>query len=206
MRDISSWSKFHVRTLDQAALRKASEDLSNIAFGNFTPTIYLGIRTGGYVVAELMAQATPQPVRLLPITCRRPSTAKKNNLPFVKETLKRLPHFISDRLRIMEHIYLTQIKKPRDAQVVPDEAELSVLRQVLAEQGAEARVLVIDDSIDSGATVAAVLAVVRTLAHPAAQIKTAAVTITTAHPLVEPDFSLYRYALCRFPWSLDFKA
>ncbi len=205
MRDIATWPKFHVRTLDEAALRRACEDLTGIAFANFTPNIYLGICTGGYVVAELMARNTPEPVRLLPITCRRPSTAKKNNLPFVKETLKRLPHFISDKLRVLEHIYLTQIKAPRNAQVVPDETELSVLRGVLAELGASARVLVIDDSIDSGATVAAVLDVVRQVADPAAQIKTATVTVTTAHPLVEPDFSLYRYALCRFPWSLDFK-
>ena len=73
--------------------------------------------------------------------------------------------------------------------------------------GASARILIVDDAVDSGSTMAAVRKAINAIANPSAVIKIAAITVTTPAPFIEPDFFLlYRYVLCRFPWSLDSKS
>jgi hypoxanthine phosphoribosyltransferase len=64
-------------------------------------------------------------------------------------------------------------------------------------------VLVVDDAVDSGVTLATVLRLLRESSPPDTQFRSAVVTVTLAQPLAEPDFVLYRGVLCRFPWSFD---
>jgi hypothetical protein len=199
-----NWSRYNVRTLHPDDLRKASEELLSLARRNFTPDLLIGVRSGGYIVAELMMDVAPQGCGLLPITCRRPSTGGKNKFAFIKRMLQSLPAFITDRLRILEHILLTRPRKPDSGLFTPDAGELAAIKAYL-DAHPQSRVLVVDDSVDSGATLAAVVAIIRNTASGGAAVKTAAITVTTESPAIQPDFSLYRYVLCRFPWSLDFK-
>ncbi len=172
----------------------------------FRPNIVLGIRSGGFLVAELMAEALPTEAILLPITCRRPSTGKKKRFQAVKDLLMSLPNALTDRLRVLEHMLLTQMREPQArADFTPDANELGQIAHLLRLRGADARVLIVDDAVDSGATLLAVMNIVRDVMHPEAILKTAALTVTTSAPLVQPDYVMYRYVLCRFPWSLDFK-
>jgi hypoxanthine phosphoribosyltransferase len=198
--------KFTVRTLTPTALDEAARALYEQARAALAPNLVVGVRTGGYVVAERMLAAAGANVTLLPITCRRPSTGKKNRMGFVKLALKQLPRVVNDRLRIIEHKILTQRKTPQPVAFTPDAQELGVLRAHLAQAGAQARVLIVDDSVDSGATLQAVERIVREAAAPGGRVETAAITVTTSAPLLQPTYSLYRYVLCRFPWSLDFAA
>ena len=190
--------KFSVKTLDQGGLTKASEQLRALVAKDFAAQLLIGIRSGGYVVAEAFSQAS-QPIPLSPITCRRPSTGKKQKSSLLKKLLLGAPTCITNQLRIAEHICLTQLKSPAPRTVTFDDAELALIRQMGAN-----KILIIDDSVDSGGTLRAVYDAV-SLACPNAKIKTAAITITTENPLIQPDYYLYRYVLCRFPWSLDFK-
>jgi hypoxanthine phosphoribosyltransferase len=195
--------KFKVQTLDQNQLRGASADLAMI-IGTFKPDVLIGIRSGGYAVAETLAPYFPH-TTLLPITCRRPSTKKKQNSSLLKKLLRTLPRSVTDRLRIVEHIALTQLRPQKQSIFTPDIKELTVIENCLRRQDGKPNILIVDDAVDSGATLAAVMEVIKNIAGPAAIIKTAAITVTTASPFVEPNFMLYRYVLCRFPWSFDFK-
>lgn len=198
--------KFEVRTLDQRGLQAAAQALSALVQQDFRPNIVIGIRTGGFYVAELMQEALPVEAIVLPLTCRRPSTGKKQRFAMVKTMLMSMPHVVTDRLRVLEHMMLTQRGDAKPVtNFTPDAEELMSLSHLLLLRGAEARILVVDDAVDSGATLLAVLDTVRKVMHADAVLKSAALTVTTANPLVNPDFQMYRYVLCRFPWSLDFK-
>jgi hypoxanthine phosphoribosyltransferase len=65
------------------------------------------------------------------------------------------------------------------------------------------RVMVVDDAVDSGVTLAAVLRTLRESCPPGTELRTAAITVTRPSPAVEPDYALWRGVLCRFPWSFD---
>ncbi len=198
--------KFSVQTLDQDALKTAAQDLFALAVKDGTPDICIGIRTGGYIVAQCLQDTLPENTTFLPLTCRRPGTAKKSKSSMIKTVLKTLPYFISNRLRIAEHIYLTQRKEPRPrTDFIPDKKEITDLKAALADKPDDVRILLIDDSVDSGATMLALMDIVQNLAGEKAIVKSSAITLTTENPLVQPDYKLYQNVLCRFPWSFDFK-
>ncbi|HEU5048446.1 MAG TPA: phosphoribosyltransferase family protein [Rickettsiales bacterium] len=199
--DFKTWRKFSVLTLDQQGLKQTAHALAASVSG-FQPNMLIGIRSGGYHVAQLMAESM-QGCTLLGITCRRPGTSKKQKSSLLKRLLRKLPHQITDRLRVLEHIVLTQLRPAKVSTVIPDASELSEIERELMQRKEGARVLIVDDAIDSGATMAYVRTLVNAIANPSAAVKMAAITVTTASPVTEPDFSLYRYVLCRFPWSLD---
>jgi hypoxanthine phosphoribosyltransferase len=63
--------------------------------------------------------------------------------------------------------------------------------------------LVIDDAVDSGATLATALQVLRDVCPPGTEMRSAAITQTLDRPMVRPDYVLHRGTLCRFPGSFD---
>lgn len=195
--------KFKIKTFNHADMRQAAIELAGASLRSFTPDLLIGVRSGGYVIAELMMEAMPHEAALLPITCRRPSTQAKKESG-MKKVLARLPRWFNDQLRLAEHILLTQMKTPRPGIFIPDAPELSAIEVALQNRN-NAKILIVDDSVDSGATLLAVVETIRSMVDPAAIIKTASITTTTTSPLIQPDVTLYRYVLCRFPWALDFK-
>lgn len=186
-----------IHTLDQAALTQAALTLAAQAKA-FAPQLVIGIRSGGYVVAQAAMPVWPQ-ARLLPMTCRRASSRRKGSR--LKAVLRRLPRAVNDALRIAEHMALTQWRTPLPGFFIPDAQELAAIEAALRECSG-ARILIVDDAVDSGATLQSVTGLIKSLA-PKASIKAAAITVTTKRPLLQPDFFLYRYVLCRFPWALD---
>jgi hypoxanthine phosphoribosyltransferase len=194
-------NKLTVKTLNNHELRASASALNDIIFKDFLPDIFIGIRSGGYVVAEMMAQEAKHTHLLLAISRQRSSTKKKKR---IKNILKLLPYFISNRLRIWEHKALNSKPPAEQPQFTPDAGELSALRAYLQVRKA-CRILIVDDALDSGATMKAVFDLVKAEADSACVIKTAAITVTTESPLIQPDYKLYHYVLCRFPWSFDFK-
>src|ERR1700760_4461650 len=102
---LSTWFKFKVLSLNAEAFKHAAVELAAAA-ASAEPNIIIGIRSGGYELALLMRDGLPS-AELLPITYRRPGTQHKNKYGVVKKLLASLPHFITDRLRIAEHILLT---------------------------------------------------------------------------------------------------
>jgi hypoxanthine phosphoribosyltransferase len=168
------------------------------------PDALIGIKTGGLHVAQAMAKAAGYTVPVLSLTCRRPSTRYKAKVAALKKLITRLPRPLVDRLRVVEHALLTH--KPRSIERDDfqfDSEELAVLDEWLDHAGQRPSLVVVDDAIDTGATLSRVLDVVSRYAPPTAKIRSAVITVTTPKPWALPRYTLYRQQLCRFPWSLD---
>lgn len=170
---------------------------------DFAPHLLVGIRTGGLVVAEAMANSRVTPLPVMPLTCQRASTGAKTRSKLVRNALAQMPQPMADMLRRLEHRWITSRRSTRNRpQTVGKDEALSIADWLHATRR-PCRVLVTDDAVDSGVTLATVLRTLYQLGPPEMELRTAAITQTLEHPKVVPDYLLYRGTLCRFPWSLD---
>lgn len=183
-----------VVTLDNRRFAVACRMLAEVVAGEkFVPELVVGIRTGGeYVAREILGEFTD--AQLAVVELQRPSTHHKS---LVAGLLPMLPLRILDFMRIAESRLLALRPRRRVGRVeIP--AEITGLKAK--------RILVVDDAIDSGVTMEAIVGSLRE-ACPAAQVRSAVITVTTSRPLISPDYALYRNkTLIRFPWSMDMKA
>ncbi len=182
-----------VITLDKERFTDACSDLaSEVDASGFRPSLIIGIRSGGEYVAREMAGKWPGAV-LEFVSMQRPSTSGKKKY---EKLLSTLPLWILDLIRIAES-WLLSLRKPRGMEKV---CLLPTLEYV-----GKRNVLVVDDAVDSGATMLAVVDAIRSHGGDI-DLRTAAITVTTRAPEIEPDFALFRNrTLIRFPWSMDAK-
>jgi hypoxanthine phosphoribosyltransferase len=196
-------ARLSVRTLDQTAFEAACARLMRMVAASYAPTLLVGIRTGGLMVAKAMALATVATPPVLPLTCQRPGTATKSRMLFLHQLLGVLPRNAVDGLRVLEH----RLFSPRRKQLakVPhvDHTEAAVIGAHLSATEGKHRLLVVDDAVDSGVTLATVIDLLRATHPGQTEIRSAVITVTLDAPCVEPDYALYRGVLCRFPWSFD---
>jgi uncharacterized protein len=193
-----------VRTLTQSAFDAACAQLMRIVEADFAPRLMIGIRTGGLVVAQSMVLAVlGEPPLVVPVTCRRPSTARKVRLPLFRATLARVPRSIVDVLRQFEHRWFIAPAARRSPSRLIDPADTKAATAAIGAMSEPSRILVVDDAVDSGATLLTVLDLLREACPRSAVIRSAAITQTLDDPLVRPDYVLFRGTLCRFPWSFD---
>jgi hypoxanthine phosphoribosyltransferase len=92
------------------------------------------------------------------------------------------------------------IRRPVD--VTPAAEEMVASSGLRAAAVGAQRILVVDDTVDSGRTLSTVTAAVR-LVQPGAEVKTAVLASTWRRPPVRPDFCLLERTLLRMPWSFD---
>jgi hypothetical protein len=149
-----------------------------------------------------MSRAALSPVPVLPLTCRRPSTRWKSMVPGLKTILSLAPEPVLNTLRQAEHRLLASRRRQVVAPPV-DFTEAAAIGAWLARPAPSEGVIVVDDAVDSGATLAVVLKTLREVCPTMTRLRTAVITVTLEHPAVEPDYTLYRGVLCRFPWSFD---
>jgi len=192
-----------VRTLDREAFDAACARLMQHVLQDCQPDLLIGIRTGGLVVAEAMARTVGQKPIVMPLTSRRGSTGAKARVKFLPALLTMLPGRLVDGLRILEHRLLTPRRRAQGAQAqFVDPTEAAAICDRLAGLPPGRVAVVVDDAVDSGVTLAAVLQVLRS-GTPSAEFRSAAITVTAEHPLAKPDYALIHGELCRFPWSFD---
>lgn len=184
-----------VVTYDQHNLQSACNKLAEIVHASgFNYDILVAIASGGVFVARCFTDA---PFYI--VEQRRKSTGLKTGR--LKSLLRRLPRRVNNLLRIAESrlsALKARIRPPRPANaLLPDDL------MAYLDANPTARVLIIDDAVDSGATLASVMASIERQA-PAATVEAAAITVTRSHPIANPRFALYRdNTLIRFPWSND---
>ncbi len=159
----------------------------------FIPDVIVGIKRGGAYIASEMAKLFPDAMLFEVELNRRRGTKMKQQLGKV---LKFLPLFLLDRLRILESRLLNGGKSDCKCDVKLPE-KLTELRDV--------NILVVDDAVDSGVTLRNTLESIES--HiPDVKICSAAVTVTTASPIMKPDYYVYdNLTLIRFPWSIDWR-
>jgi hypoxanthine phosphoribosyltransferase len=129
----------------------ACKDLSNKIKESFAPDIIISILTGGaYVGKMIMQELDNKNILYAEIKIQRGNT-KRKELKVVHYIIKRIPQFIANWIRILESEMLlikSKFKKPMRTGVINFEKNIDEFLR----QGCK-NVLIVDDSIDSGATV-----------------------------------------------------
>jgi hypoxanthine phosphoribosyltransferase len=198
-----SWQEQSLLTLGQAEFQTACAGLMRGVEHDYDPTLVVGIRTGGLVVADSMARAASAPLPVLPVTCRRATTGAKSRIPLFRAALATLPRPAVDLLRRFEHRLSATARAHQKRPQLIDHDEINVIAEWLARRAAQQRVLVADDAVDSGVTLGTVLRHLRAVCPSGTEIRTAAITQTLDRPVTRPDYALFHGTLCRFPWSFD---
>lgn len=191
-----------MRDVDQGCLDDLCQDLVERT-RDFCPDLVIGIATGGEVVARAMLPFFDDEPAILAIRLQRPGTQVKR-LVRADLLLGRLPRRVVDVMRWFEVEYrelafrvtrratAPSIRSPRD-QVVLD---------LLAPAQDARRILVVDDTVDSGRTLGLAVDLVRSVS-PDAVVRTAVLTSTWRRPPLVPDYLLFARTLLRLPWSFD---
>jgi uncharacterized protein len=198
-----TWLGPPLLTLQGPEFDRACGDLMRLVEADYEPTLIVGIRTGGLIVAEAMVRAASVRPPLLPLTCRRATTDTKSRLPLLRTVLGALPRPLVNLLRRAEHRVVAMGSAQPGRRREVDRAEVTAIADRLALQPAPARVLVTDDAVDSGVTLAIVLRLLGDACPAGSEIRSASITQTLDNPTVRPDYVLFRGTLCRFPWSFD---
>ncbi len=182
-----------VVTLNREEFERATQRLFlEIMATELWPDVIVGIAHGGEEVADSLSQYFPDS-RICIVKCCRPVSRNKKLLSPI---LRYLPSKVNILLRQIESRLNTM--RPDDSRTLEKgiEDSMSILYDV-------PKVLVVDDAVDSGQTLKTVVDEVRRV-WPGARIWTAAMTVTTEHPVVKPNIVLYKEpTLIRFPWSAD---
>ncbi|MDB5396460.1 MAG: hypothetical protein JWM91_3966 [Rhodospirillales bacterium] len=204
MSNLAVSERHAVLDLNRTAFDEACAELMDLASADHRPDALIAIPTGGLVVGQSMAKATGGDMPVLPLTCRRPSSKLKSRGSVVRKIVGGLPRPIVDRLRLAEHALLTRRSAaPPAAPYRFAVEELNTLVQWMATTATPPSLLIVDDAVDSGATLSQVMDAVRRHAPSGSRVRSAVITVTTDWPLIRPDFTLFNRQLCRFPWSMD---
>lgn len=186
-----------IQTLDDHDFGNACAELYGLLMTGH-PDGLIGIRTGGAVVLERMVRDSASRLPTFTADARRASTARKEGLRLGR-VLRRLPLALTNRLRVMEHLYREYQFQQRG--IEPRRATLST--ELISWLGQQPRhVVVVDDAVDTGSSLLAVQAALLAVA-PETRIETAAIVQTFSMPVIRPTYVLHRSLLFRFPWSMD---
>lgn len=187
-----------VISLDNVGFEAECGRLAAIVASRFgSPDVIVGVKSGGKYVADRVALAFPG-ATVTYVVSRRPSTSGKKKV--IVGWLKHLPTVVLDWMRIVESMLLRHSgSSERHVEVEASEKQLNQWGDL------KIKVLVVDDAVDSGHTLARVTERLRSML-PLSDIRSAVITVTTDNPAVSPDYVLYdNKTLVRFPWSLDSK-
>ncbi len=172
----------------------ACRQLQSLCLRDGEPDLVVGIVRGGQYVAQRMFACAPH----LMVTMQRHATRYKS-VGIGRWLLGHLPYRMLDFMRKAEALHREKHARRRICPVALDDDAIKAI-------SAAHRVLIVDDSVDTGTIMQSVYEAVRHCLADNAHITTAAITVTTAQPAINPDYALYRnHTLIRFPWSNDYK-
>jgi len=193
-----------VVTLLENDFEQECKRLADLVSSNYTPDLVVGILTGGGYVGKRIFNVlkAKSNVKYIEIRIERGGTEikRKYNL---KHILHSFPDFILNFLRIVEVHILEVLSKIR---VPKRHSNISISEDIRTylEEG-QRRILIVDDCIDTGASLKCVLDYIKSEFRIKHDLKIAVITKAHRKPLVEVDYLLYKRVLIRFPWSFDTK-
>lgn len=188
-----------VLTLDNALFsRKCVELRELVAADGFDYDAVVAIASGGVYVARAFMDGNPRNSVCFEVDCRRTGTdVKKRRL---SKLVGALPRWVADLLRIAESRVYEVRRRFSPSHLKHVELPASLV-DYLREK--PRNLLIIDDAVDSGVTLASVVEAIAGVGV-GSQVRTAVITVTTGSPLINADYALFRDStLVRFPWSLD---
>jgi hypoxanthine phosphoribosyltransferase len=176
-----------VKTLDTELFVEHCRLLESAVRRDFVPDVVVCIARGGVYVGAEMFDKTPHII----VTCQRSTTEDKENAsPLLWNIIRSMPLCVRDAMRIIEARWLTA-------------KEFEIPELPLIDVGKARRILVVDDAVDSGATLRAV---VNAIYQTDVEVRTAAITVTRRDAFIRPDYCIYdNQTLVRFPWSKDMR-
>ncbi len=179
-----------VLTLYNESFLHHCRQLELLASG-FAPDFVVTIATGGDFVGNNIFNNLPH----ISLHCQRNTTKSKQKSSIFSHIVKHLPRCANNLLRIVESKWLAS-RKPGARTLTIGETERAALSRA-------ERILVVDDAVDSGATLKTVVDAIKSV-NKTAVVRSAAITVTTDTPLLMPDYTIYtNHTLIRFPWSAD---
>jgi len=161
--------------------------------------LVVGIAEGGRLIAETIAQKLNLP--LLLVVRQRGLTPHKSK---AKKILKHIPVKILNLIRIAENRWYEMLMKIRKKEKKLNEIRIISSDLSFFENPQIKNILLVDDAIDSGATIRDTEKFLKTK-NKNWRIKVAVITQTFVQPLRKADYQIYNRILVRFPWSNDFK-
>lgn len=178
------------------------DSINEFNLNNEDKILILGIKDGGIeigkIVTEFFKENFANDIDLNFVTCQRPFTKnKKKNKSrewLIKKVFTILPTFFLDQLRIIEHQFFTE-KKINSSRVLHWDKAINFKDYHY--------IVIVDDAVDSGYTMNAVVEDIMKKITPNTNLLTMAVVVTRKEPIIKPDYYLYNNLLIRFPWSLD---
>ena len=175
-------------SLSAEDLRKESLKLANEIKRDFDPDTVVFIAKAGFPIAEVIADVCG--AELIGISAARKGSLLKRML---SPLLRHLPRGLLRKLRRMELRSGVHTKNP--------ERNVSFLREPTVKTAE--RVLIVDDSADTGHSFLAVMKPVAAR-FPQATVKTAALNVwAKSEELLTVDYSLYRDTALQTPMSND---
>ena len=196
-----------VITLNQHAFEEHAGRLADMVASGRGSSAYdaiVGVKRGGSLVCDAFCRHFPSDLYALrtDVFLQRPSTRMKTGK--VGAVLKSLPQWLLDLMRMAESRLLSLSRMSGRRRDIPRVVLPDVLARIL-KSGGQPEILVIDDAIDSGDTLNAVIRAMADM-NGRARFRVAVMTVTTSRPVVTPDYCLYsNHTLIRFPWSNDYK-
>jgi hypoxanthine phosphoribosyltransferase len=179
----------------------ACNDLTNKIRKSFAPDMVISVLTGGSHVGKLILEGlNDEHILYAEIRIQR-GHSKTKEMKIVHYIIKKIPKFLANGIRILESELLlikSKLKRPiRTGVIVFEENIDSLLKQ------GDKNILLVDDSIDSGATMELLYSHIERN-YPPNTIKIAVIAVTTNKPLIDADYFLYHNRTqARFPWSHD---
>jgi hypoxanthine phosphoribosyltransferase len=179
----------------------ACRNLANKIKDSFAPDVIISILTGGaYVGKIILKELDNKDILYAEITIQRGNT-KRKELKIVHYIIRMIPKFIANWIRILESEMLlikSKVKKPSRTGIIDFEKNIDEFLKIGCKN-----VLIVDDSIDSGATVELACSYISEN-YPNNIIRVAVIAVSTDRPLIDADYFLYHNRIqARFPWSHD---
>lgn len=182
--------KYRIVTLDSHSFPDACRQLRSMT-DDFRPDGVIAVPRGGCYVAEAGWNDLP----IFEISLKRPHAGNRALKSLIGHTLARLPLWLRDWLRRMDARHLVRrTGHMSDTEIIVPDLPDNVTK-----------ILVVDDAVDSGATLEAVYKQISD-AYPRLEIRSAVITVTADTPVFMPDYYLFHNStLIRMPWSIDAK-
>lgn len=169
---------------------------------DYDPDVVIGVLTGGgYVGKEIFYFLPHREKRLYTEVKIQRANTKTKEKGIKKQILKYSPIFLLDWMRMLESVILEQKARRNNPK---REGRISLPQDIDCFLSSEfKKVLLIDDAIDSGATLQFIKGYLENH-YTNIIVRVAVITVTTPNPIVDADYFLFHNRiLVRFPWSND---
>lgn len=192
----------HVVTLHAPDVERITTELCRSVVASWGhPDLVIAVLSGGRDVGEA-ARKTFVSSPLITVSLSRPGGVFKRR---IRTALRRLPNGLTAMMRRIEDRVLRFGVQRRDRPGDVDRLTDALASDVGGLRAGAHKILVVDDAVDSGYTIACVRDAVRRL-RADAEVRALVIVQTRQQPEWRPEFCHYRGGVSiRFPWSSDYR-